>query len=120
MEDPVTGTDINSFEQGDSAKEPSIDIKTLHAKIEQKTAEPVSATIILLLDPHTDKVLTLISDNRKEFARHGEIGMDEIWEEMVSFNVIKAHKKMRFKKFGWLDRLVTRLTSSASSTNRSG
>lgn len=41
-------------------------------------AEPVSVTIILLLDSYTDEVLTLISDNRKEFARHGEIGMDEI------------------------------------------
>ncbi|MCK5826369.1 MAG: IS30 family transposase [Desulfuromusa sp.] len=45
----------------------------LFAKVEQKTAEQVSTTIIQLLSPHADKVLTLTSDNGKEFARHEEM-----------------------------------------------
>ena len=44
--------------------EPKID------EVEKKTAEQVSATIIRLLNPHTEKVCTLTSDNGKEFARH--------------------------------------------------
>ena len=45
----------------------------LFAKVEKKTAEEVSATIIRLLSPYTDKVLTLTSDNGKEFTQHEEI-----------------------------------------------
>jgi len=45
----------------------------LFAKVEKKTAEQVSATIIRLLSPYADNVLTLTSDNGKEFTQHGEI-----------------------------------------------
>jgi IS30 family transposase len=46
---------------------------TLIAKVEQKTADQVAKTIIHLLQPHTDKVHTLTSDNGREFARHKDI-----------------------------------------------
>jgi IS30 family transposase len=45
----------------------------LFAKVGQKTADQVAATIIRLLKPHADKVHTLTSDNGKEFARHKDI-----------------------------------------------
>lgn len=45
----------------------------LFAKVEKKTAEQVSTTIIRLLSPYADKVLTLTSDNGKEFARYEEM-----------------------------------------------
>jgi IS30 family transposase len=45
----------------------------LLAKVEQKTADQVTRAIVRLLEPHSDKVLTLTSDNGKEFAKHREI-----------------------------------------------
>jgi len=46
---------------------------SLIAKVERKTADLVSTTIIRLLKPYADKVHTLTSDNGKEFAQHKEI-----------------------------------------------
>jgi IS30 family transposase len=46
---------------------------TLIAKVERKTADLVSAATIQLLKPYADKVLTLTSDNGKEFAEHKTI-----------------------------------------------
>ena len=46
---------------------------TLLAKVKQKSAELVSRSIRHLLEPVAAKVLTLTSDNGKEFARHQEI-----------------------------------------------
>ncbi len=43
------------------------------AKVERKTAAQVSASIIRLLRPHTQKVHTLTSDNGKEFSEHKKI-----------------------------------------------
>jgi transposase, IS30 family len=43
---------------------------TLIHKVERKTAQLVSRAIIKLLKPFTDKVITLTSDNGKEFADH--------------------------------------------------
>lgn len=45
----------------------------LLAKVEQKSADQVARAIVRLLEPHTDKVHTLTSDNGKEFAKHKEI-----------------------------------------------
>ena len=45
----------------------------LLAKVEQKSADQVTRAIVRLLEPHTDKVHTLTSDNGKEFAKHKEI-----------------------------------------------
>lgn len=45
----------------------------LLAKVEQKTADQVTRAIVRLLEPHTNKVHTLTSDNGKEFAKHQEI-----------------------------------------------
>jgi IS30 family transposase len=46
---------------------------TLIGKVKRKTAQRVSQTIIRLLSRLTDQVLTLTSDNGKEFAGHKEI-----------------------------------------------
>ena len=46
---------------------------TLLAKVERKTAESISRSIRRLLGPIVSKVLTLTSDNGKEFAKHQEI-----------------------------------------------
>lgn len=46
---------------------------TLLAKVQRKSAELVSWSIQHLLEPIASKVLTLTSDNGKEFARHQEI-----------------------------------------------
>jgi len=46
---------------------------TLLAKVKRKSAELVSRSIRRLLEPVAAKVLTLTSDNGKEFARHQEI-----------------------------------------------
>lgn len=46
---------------------------TLLAKVQRKSAELVSWSIQRLLEPIASKVLTLTSDNGKEFARHQEI-----------------------------------------------
>jgi IS30 family transposase len=46
---------------------------TLLAKVQRKSAELVSWSIRRLLEPIASKVLTLTSDNGKEFARHQEI-----------------------------------------------
>jgi len=46
---------------------------TLLAKVKRKTAESVSRSIRRLLEPIASKVVTLTSDNGKEFARHQEI-----------------------------------------------
>ena len=46
---------------------------TLIKKVKQKTAQCVSDAIIRLLTPVSDKVLTLTSDNGKEFADHKTI-----------------------------------------------
>src|SRR5210317_2661053 len=45
----------------------------LLAKVQRKTAESVSRSIRRLLKPIASKVVTLTSDNGKEFARHQEI-----------------------------------------------
>jgi IS30 family transposase len=45
----------------------------LLAKVQRKTAESVSRSIRRLLEPIASKVVTLTSDNGKEFARHQEI-----------------------------------------------
>ncbi len=46
---------------------------TLIQKVKRKTAESVSDAIIKLLTPFTERVLTLTSDNGKEFAEHKKI-----------------------------------------------
>lgn len=46
---------------------------TLIKKVERKTAQCVSKAIIKLLSPISDQVLTLTSDNGKEFADHKNI-----------------------------------------------
>jgi len=46
---------------------------TLIAKVERKTAAQVGSAVIQLLRPHAQKVLTLTSDNGKEFAEHKNI-----------------------------------------------
>jgi len=46
---------------------------TLIQKVERKTAQCVSKAIIKLLSPVSDQVLTLTSDNGKEFADHKNI-----------------------------------------------
>jgi len=46
---------------------------TLLAKVQRKSAEAVSRSIRRLLGPLAAKVLTLTSDNGKEFARHQEM-----------------------------------------------
>lgn len=46
---------------------------TLIQKVERKTAQCVSKAIIKLLSPISDQVLTLTSDNGKEFADHKNI-----------------------------------------------
>ena len=46
---------------------------TLIAKVKRKSAELVSQSIRRLLEPIASKVITLTSDNGKEFARHQEI-----------------------------------------------
>jgi IS30 family transposase len=48
----------------------------LLAKVERKTADQVSASIVRLLRPHKDLVHTLTSDNGKEFAQHKEMAKD--------------------------------------------
>ncbi len=57
----------------------------LIAKVERKTAAQVSASIIRLLQPHTQKVHTLTSDNGKEFADHKNIA------ESLKANFYFAH-----------------------------
>ena len=42
-------------------------------KVERKTAEAVEQAIIRLLQPYRDQVLTITSDNGKEFSRHEAI-----------------------------------------------
>ncbi len=46
---------------------------TLVAKVKRKSAELTSRSIRRLLEPIASKVITLTSDNGKEFARHQEI-----------------------------------------------
>jgi len=46
---------------------------TLLAKVKQKSAELISRSVQCLLEPIVSKVITLTSDNGKEFARHQEI-----------------------------------------------
>lgn len=46
---------------------------TLIAKVKSKSAELVSQSIRRLLEPVASRVITLTSDNGKEFARHQEI-----------------------------------------------
>jgi len=46
---------------------------TLIQKVKRKTAESVADAIIKLLTPFTDRVLTMTSDNGKEFAEHKKI-----------------------------------------------
>ena len=46
---------------------------TLIHKVEQKTAQLVTQAIVKLLTPFSDKVITLTSDNGKEFAGHKTI-----------------------------------------------
>jgi IS30 family transposase len=46
---------------------------TLIRKVERKTAQAVSKAMIKLLKPHQKKVLTITSDNGKEFSGHEEI-----------------------------------------------
>jgi IS30 family transposase len=46
---------------------------TLIHKVERKTAQCVSQAIIKLLKPFSDQVITLTSDNGKEFAEHKKI-----------------------------------------------
>jgi IS30 family transposase len=46
---------------------------TLIHKVERKTAQCVSRAIIKLLKPFSDRVITLTSDNGKEFAEHKKI-----------------------------------------------
>lgn len=46
---------------------------TLIGKVKRKTAQSVTRTIIRLLSPLTNQVLTLTSDNGKEFAGHKKI-----------------------------------------------
>lgn len=46
---------------------------TLIRKVERKTASAVSLAMIGLLKPHRKKVLTITSDNGKEFSGHEEI-----------------------------------------------
>lgn len=46
---------------------------TLIRKVERKTALAVSQAMIGLLKPHRKKVLTITSDNGKEFAGHEEV-----------------------------------------------
>jgi IS30 family transposase len=46
---------------------------TLVAKVKQKSAELTARSIRRLLEPIASKVITLTSDNGKEFARHQEI-----------------------------------------------
>lgn len=46
---------------------------TLIHKVQRKTAQCVSDAIIRLLAPFTEKVITLTSDNGKEFAQHKKI-----------------------------------------------
>jgi transposase, IS30 family len=46
---------------------------TLLAKVEHATAEAVEATISRLLEPLTQRVHTITSDNGREFARHQHI-----------------------------------------------
>jgi len=46
---------------------------TLIQKVKRKTAESVADAIIKLLTPFTDRVLTMTSDNGKEFAEHKKV-----------------------------------------------
>ena len=46
---------------------------TLIAKDERKTADLVAAATIKLFKPYAEKVLTLTSDNGKEFGQHKHI-----------------------------------------------
>lgn len=47
--------------------------KTLLFKVETKTAETVSCSMINILQPISDKVLTITSDNGSEFAYHEKV-----------------------------------------------
>lgn len=47
--------------------------KTVLAKVHVKTAEVVSSSIINCLQPFSDRVLTITSDNGSEFAHHEKI-----------------------------------------------
>jgi IS30 family transposase len=49
---------------------------SLIGKVERKTAQEVSDTMIALLTPFADCVHTVTSDNGKEFAQHGRIAKD--------------------------------------------
>lgn len=46
---------------------------TLIQKVKRKTAESVANAIIKLLSPFSDRVITMTSDNGKEFAEHKKI-----------------------------------------------
>jgi len=46
---------------------------TLIQKVKRKTAESVADAIIKLLSPFSDRVITMTSDNGKEFAEHKKI-----------------------------------------------
>jgi IS30 family transposase len=46
---------------------------TLIQKVKRKTSESVANTIIKLLSPFSDRVITMTSDNGKEFAEHKKI-----------------------------------------------
>lgn len=49
---------------------------SLIGKVDRKTAQQVSDTMISLLTPFADCVHTVTSDNGKEFAQHGRIAKD--------------------------------------------
>jgi IS30 family transposase len=49
---------------------------SLIGKVDRKTAQEVSDTMITLLTPFADCVHTVTSDNGKEFAQHGRIAKD--------------------------------------------
>jgi len=46
---------------------------TILAKVDQRKAETVGAAVIDALGPHKERVLTLTSDNGREFANHQQI-----------------------------------------------
>jgi IS30 family transposase len=49
---------------------------TLLRKVKRKTARAVRKAAVSLLKPHRDKVLTLTSDNGKEFSEHEQIATE--------------------------------------------
>ena len=48
----------------------------LIAKVESKESEPVTRKTIKLFSKHKDKVLTITSDNGKEFSQHEQISLE--------------------------------------------